>query len=349
MQRDHELALYALGLSAVVLIGAGVVTGIGSGGLTTDAPSVESHADGTVDDQNLHNTSQMSEVGSDSEANDVTVHDGEAYDVTIDGDGNGTVVLRQMGTNCGGGVGGGTQNTTETDHNVDNTTVTLVVEDGDETVDAFGRRQLVELLWTTVSDHAELDRYDHVEVRADVYYESHDREQPLDVAGITVRPVNRCLPTVQGEVDLDSEAVTVDNVLPPLDNVELQVTDSLGVLSIDDRETIEKRLVANGRTSYRIQQQFDNPTRLNATVLEATNQNRVDIELTAPGTDGRAVVVTVDLDSGRIVQSWSRYQLESSNVTLVGTNTSAASVTGSTTLTANETITFETNSTDAAP
>ena len=328
MQRDYRLALYALGLSAVVLLAAGatVVAGVGS-------PSVDDRAtnDRAVDNRTAN------------ESTSVTVHDGNRT-VTLSraGDGGGAATTFTLGgteSRCGGFVAVDTSNATETEHRVNGTAVTVVVEDGEETVEAFGRERLAELVWDAVSDRAGLGRYDRVVVRTDVYYESIDRERSLDVAGVTVRPTGGCLPAVDGEVDLDDGTVTVDRALPSLDGVEVAFTDSLGVLSDDDRTTIERRIVSNNETSYRIQRQFDDPERLNATVVEATNDGRVDIELTAPGADGRAVVVTVDLDDGRIVQSWTRLRADASSVVTVDSDTG--------TVTGNGTVTFEVNSSDA--
>ncbi|SEP33648.1 hypothetical protein SAMN05216388_11001, partial [Halorientalis persicus] len=169
------------------------------------------------------------------------------------------------------------------------------------------------------------------------YYESLDREQPLDTAGITIRPQDGCLPTVRGEVDLADEDVTVIETLPALDDIELRITDSLGVLNDDERQLIEELVASNEGVSYNVQQQFTDAERLNATVLEATNDGRVDVRLTAAGSDGSAVVVTVDLEDETVVRSYAMRELDADNVVMAGEDGYETVTTDS-----GGTITFET-------
>ncbi|WP_092664391.1 hypothetical protein [Halorientalis persicus] len=320
MQRDYRIALYALGMSAVLLVAAGAVVASGFAPGATP-PATQSDGDPT----NGTDTVRLDRKSS------------QQYDVTVDESGNGTITFDSTASRCGGVVAVNASDADRTDVQVDGTTITLLEEHGGEAFDGISRERFAELVWAATSDRAGLDEYDHVTVRVNQYYESLDREQPLDTAGITIRPQDGCLPTVRGEADLADEDVTVIETLPALDDIELRITDSLGVLSDDERRLIEELVASDEGASYNVQQQFNDPERLNATVLEATNKGRVDVRLTAPESDGSAVVVTVDLRDESVVQSYATVELDADNIVRVGEDSNETVSTDS-----GETITFET-------
>lgn len=321
MERDYRIALYALGLSAVLLVAAGaaVASGFAPGATPVVTQSDDDPTDGT------------DAVRLDRESS-------QQYDVTADTSANGTVTFTSTASRCGGAVAVDASDADRTDVQVDGTTVTLIEEHGGETFDGISRERFAELVWDATSDRAGVAEYDHVTVRVNQYYESIDRERPLDTAGITVRPHENCLPTVRGEVDLAGEDVTVTTTLPPLDDIELRVTDSLGVLSDDERRLIEELVASDEGASYNVQQQFNDPERLNATVLEATNDGLVDVRLTTDGSDGSAVIVTIDLDDETVVRSYATLELDADNVVTVGEDEN-----GTVSADGGGTITFETD------
>lgn len=290
MHRDYKLAAYALAAAAVVLLASGALVAAGTG---TDAPAGDAAPDGENATANE----------TDAQALNLTVSDGDEYDLTfVSGEGA-----------CGGALRAESPNRTETEVALDDVTVTLVERSTDEPFDGIDRERVAELAWDAAADRADFET-DRVEVRVTRYYESLDREEPLDTAGIRVRPVDGCLPTVAGELDLANETVDVRSVRPQLDDLDLAFTDEIGVLDADDEALIEDLVVADESAAYDVQTQFDDPDELDATVLEATNDGRVEVELTAPGTDGQAVVVTVDLDDETVVDSWTRISFDSVDV-----------------------------------
>lgn len=301
MERDYRIALYALGLSAALLVAAGAVVASGFAPGATPAPTQS--GDGP--------TNGTDAVRFDRESN-------QQYDVTVNTSDSGTLTFASATSRCGGAVAVNASDADRTDVQVDGTTVTLIEEHGGETFDGISRERVAELAWDATSDRAELDEYDRVTVRVNQYYESIDREQPLDTAGITVRPYEDCLPTVRGEIDIDGEDVTVITTLPPLDDIELRITDSLGVLSDDERRLTEELVASDEEASYNVQQQFNDPERLNATVLEATNDDLVDVRLTTAGSDESAVIVTIDLNDETVVRSYATLELDADNVVMVG-------------------------------
>ncbi|MFC7325656.1 hypothetical protein ACFQMF_13835 [Halorubrum rutilum] len=301
MERDYRIALYALGLSAVLLVAAGAVVASGFAPGATPAPTQS-------DDDPTNGTDA---VRFDRESD-------QQYDVTVTASDNGTVTFASATSGCGGVVAVNASDADRTDVQVDGTTVTLIEEHGGETFDGISRERVAELVWDATSDRAELDEYDRVTVRVNQYYESIDRERPLDTAGVTVRPYEDCLPTVRGEIDLAGEDVTVITTLPPLDDIELRITDGLGVLNDDERRLIEELVAADEEASYNVQQQFNDPERLNATVLEATNDDLVDVRLTTAGSDGSAVIVTIDLNDETVVRSYATLELDADDVVMFG-------------------------------
>lgn len=301
MERDYRIALYALGLSAVLLVAAGAVV---ASGFAQGATPVVTQSD---DDP----TNGTDTVRLDRESS-------QQYDVTVNTAGNGTVTFASTASRCGGTVAVDASNADRTDVRVDGTTVTLIEEHGGEAFDGISRERFTKLVWDATSDRTEVEEYDHVTVRVNQYYESIDRERPLDTAGITVRPHGECLPTVRGEVDLVGEDVTVTTTLSPLADIELRITDRLGVLSDDEKRLIEELVASDEGASYNVQQQFNDPERLNATVLEATNDDRVDVRLTTAGSDGSAVTVTIDLNDETVVRSYTTLELDADNVVTVG-------------------------------
>jgi hypothetical protein len=325
MNRDYRLATYALALASVLLLasGAAVVSGVGISDSITDAERPDTASNETDTDATVIEAEQVDTRSVDSES------------ITFVGSTDA----------CGGLLRVDAPNHTRTDVQVDGGTATLVEEHDGEPFDEIPRERFAQLVWDETTAHAGLDEYDHLEVHVNQYYESTNRDEPLVTTGITVRPVDSCLPTVRGEVNLANETVDVRHPLPELESVDLRVTDSIGVLSEEDEQLLSSLLVSDENVSYLIQKQFENPDRLDATVLEATNDGQVDIELTSQSGDARAVVVTVDLETERVVRSHVRLEFDESNVELIDTTAVNESVSVEAESPDGD-ITFETNSTD---
>lgn len=319
MNRDYKLAAYALALAAAFFIisGAVVVSGVGPNGVVGD---IESDGGPT---QTVDGTSTPSNAS-------------ERYDVSVAESSNETLTFTSEAPPCGGTSRVDASEYTRTDAQIGDTTVTLVYDD-DTPFDEIDHRQFAAVVWSDVSNRAALDEYDRVEIRVTQYYETVDRERPLDAAGVTVRPSGRCVPYVSGEVDLHDEAVTVHRTLPAVDGLELEFTDTIGVLSEDEKELIEDLVASNDRASYNVRSQFDDRSTLEATVLAATNDGEIDIELTAAGDDGNAVHVTVDIDEETVVQSSMVLEIDESNIVSDGSDAGTTE------------ISIETNGSDSGP
>lgn len=292
MNREYKFAAYALALAAVLFAvsGAIVVSGVGPGGGTGD-PASDGEPTRT--------------------ANETTGLD--QYDVSVASSSNETLTFTSATPSCSGPSLVGASEPDRTETRLGDTTVTLIADD-DAPFDELDRQQFAALVRDAVSNRTSLDEYAHLEMRVTQYYESLDREQPRDVAGVTVRPREQCLPYASGDVDLDDETVTIRRTLSPVESLELAFTDAIGVLDDDEKELIEDLVAADGQASYNVQRQFDESQTLDATVLEATNDGRIDLELTRPDRDGSAVRVTVNLDEETVVRSSTVLELEKSDI-----------------------------------
>ena len=291
---EYQLAAYAIAVSVVLLAASGAAIVVGGNAGPTDGPPADPTGDVRPDD------------GTDRTDQNLTA-ESERIDVSVASIENGTVDGGER--TCRGDLRVDGSDRRRTDVRVDGVTVTLV-EDHDEPFERIERERFAELVWEEASKHAGLDEYDHVEVRVNQYYETADREEPSDTVGIRVRPVDRCLPSVEGEIGLEERSVDVRSTHPKLDGVELNVTDGIGVLDGEDRTLLERLVESDRYAAYTLQAEFDDPTRLDATVLEATSDGEVEMELAPPDVEGRAVVVTVDLDDETVLDTWTRVSIE---------------------------------------
>lgn len=296
MQRDYRLAMYALGISTVLLIasGATVIAGASqSGGIdgpineTADAPANE-----TVD-MRLDTDQQINVTATRTDDSEYT--------------------FQQAQRTCSGALRLDSPERNSTRHQVGDVTVTLVTHHDGATVDAIGRQRLAELVVDETSDRAGLGEYSHLEVQVNQYYESTERVEPLNVAGMHVRPVDDCLPSVRGTVNRTNETIDVRTARPDVDEVNLNFVDEVGVLEQDDRELIEHLVVADGQTSYNVRTHLD-ATTLEATVTEATADGAVDIELQRPDGNGSSVMLTVDLNAETVTHTWVELQIAEENI-----------------------------------
>ncbi|MFC5279272.1 hypothetical protein ACFPM1_10980 [Halorubrum rubrum] len=201
-------------------------------------------------------------------------------------------------------------------------TVTLVSHHNGSVVDEIGRQRLAELVVERTGDRVGLSEYSQLEVRVNQYYESTAREEPLDTAGIRVRPTDDCLPLVRGTANRTNEAITVRAARPDLDAVELTYNDDVGVLDRDDRELIERLVVTDEQTSYNVRTHLD-ATELEATVVEATADDHVDIRLQRPDGSGSTVMLTADLDAETVAHTWVEMRIDESTVETIDENGSA--------------------------
>ncbi|KAA9404942.1 hypothetical protein EGO51_16525 [Haloarcula hispanica] len=320
MHRDYRLAAYAVAVSALLLTASGAaVVADGSAG---NAPS----------------ESSPSETESNETTGSITVTNSTAFEVTTVSNDSGTVTFDQGDQTCGGGFRIDTPNRTRTDIQVRGVTVTLVEQHSGEPFDEIGREQFASLVWKEISGYAGLGAYDHIEVQVNQYYETVARDEPLDTVGIHARPVDNCLPAVEGEVALNSQSVAVRSSHSELEGLNLNITDTIGVLNESERDSIDRLIESNERTSYAIQTEFDDPDTLDATVVEATDDSQVKLELTRPG-GGRTVVVRIDLESETVERTWTRVAVER----IDGTDSLTVGNHGE-----NETTSFEVNYTEAA-
>gem|GEM_PF-4674227 len=230
--------------------------------------------------------------------------------------GNSTYTLQQAHRTCGGALRLNSPDRNSTSHQVGDVTVTLVSHHDSAAIDDIGRQQLAELVVDATGDRAGLGEYSQLEVQVNQYYESTAREEPLDTAGIHVRPADGCLPSVRGTVNLANETVDVRTVRSDIEEVSLNYTKELGVLDQDDRELIERLVVTDEQTSYNVRTHLD-ATALQATVTEATASGNVDIKLQHPDGNGSTVMLTVDLDAGTVLHSWGEMQIDESDIETV--------------------------------
>ncbi|KAA9396672.1 hypothetical protein Har1130_18785 [Haloarcula sp. CBA1130] len=291
MQRDYKLAIYALGISAVLLVASGgaVIAGASLSSSPTDNPASET--DVTQLDSDHH----------------------QQLNATVTQSDNSTYTLQNAKRTCSGALRLNEPDRNSTSHQVGDVTVTVVSHHNSAGVDEIGRQRLSELVVEATGDRAGLDEYSHLEVQVNQYYESTAREEPLEIAGIHVRPADDCLPSVRGTVNTTNETVTVQTVRPDINEVSLNYTDRSGVLDQDERELIERLVVADGQTSYNVRTHLD-ATALEATVTEATANRHVDLELQRPDGNGSSVMLTVDLDAETVVHSWVEIQIDESNI-----------------------------------
>ena len=287
MQRDYRFAIYALGVATVLFVasGAAVMAGAGLSAGPADGP-----------------TNVTERTAADQQTN-----------VTVNRTDDGVYTFRQADRTCSGALRLDSPSRNRTSHQAGNVTVTLVSHHDGAAVEAVGRQRFAELVVEETGDRAGLSEYGQLEVQVNQYYESTSREEPLDVAGIRVRPADDCLPSVRGTVDLANETVDVRTARSDVDEVSLNYTDDIGVLDRDDRALIERLVVADRQTSYNVRTHLD-ATELQATVTEATGDRRVDIELRRADGNGSAVMLTADLDSETVVHSWVEVQIDEENV-----------------------------------
>lgn len=291
MQRDYRLAIYALGISVVLLVasGAAVIAGASLSAGPTDDPGNET------------NVTKL-DVDHQQQVNETLVQTGDS-----------TYTLQQAQRTCSGALRLNNPDRNSTSHQVGNVTVTLVSHHDSAPIDEFGRQRVAELVVDATSERAGLSEYSRLEVQVNQYYESTARDEPLDIAGIRVRPTDDCLPSVQATVNLANETVNVRTARPDIDEMSLNYTDEIGVLDQDDREMIERLVVADGQTSYNVRAHLD-ATALEATITEATADGHVDIELQRPDGTGSTVMLTVDLDTETVVHSWVEIQIDESSI-----------------------------------
>jgi len=294
MHRDYRLAMYALGISAVLLVA--------SGGAVIAGASL---SPGPTDD-----------VGNETNVTMLDADRQQRINETLAQTGNSTYTLQQAHRTCGGALRLNSPDRNSTSHQVGDVTVTLVSHHDSAAIDDIGRQQLAELVVDATGDRAGLGEYSQLEVQVNQYYESTAREEPLDTAGIHVRPADGCLPSVRGTVNLANETVDVRTVRSDIEEVSLNYTKELGVLDQDDRELIERLVVTDEQTSYNVRTHLD-ATALQATVTEATASGNVDIKLQHPDGNGSTVMLTVDLDAGTVLHSWGEMQIDESDIETV--------------------------------
>jgi hypothetical protein len=291
VETEYRLAAYAIAIAIVVLAISGVAI------VTGDSPP------------ETMNASQPTDTETTETGRNISVTESEQVDVSVVTANNDTVSFAPNDRTCRGGLRVDDPNRNQTDVELDNVTVTLVA-DHTAPFDEIERDQFAKLVWSEVSGRAGLAEHDHVEIRVNQYYETVERDEPLDTVGIRVRPVDHCLPVVDGEVSLDNQSVNVRSEYSDLEEIDLTLTDTIGVLNAEERKLVERLIVSDERASYTVQTEFSEPKRLNATVREATNDGTVTLELSSPVQEGRTVVVTIDLHSETVDTLWTKVSLE---------------------------------------
>ncbi|WP_324761086.1 hypothetical protein [Haloarcula montana] len=297
MQRDYRLATYAFSIAIVLFAASGAALMAGA------SPSADPAEDsGTNTSTTKLNTDQQQ----DSET--VRVANSTVY------------TFQQAQRTCSGALRLDSPNHTSTTHQVGNVTVTLVSHHDGMVVEEVGRQRLAERVVDATHTRAGLGAYTHLEVQVNQYYESTAREDPLDIAGIRVRPAEDCLPYVRGTLNGTNETMTVQTARPDVDEVRLNFTDGAESLDQDDQELIERLVVSDPQTSYNVRAHLD-ATTLQATVIEVADDD-VDVELRRPDGNGSSLMVTVDLDRETVVTSGVEIQLDRSEITMADENSS---------------------------
>jgi hypothetical protein len=288
---EYQLAAYMVAIAVVVLAISGVVV------VTADGPP------------DMTNGSDASDNGTVAPGQNISVTESEQIDLSVGSTGNETITFDPTERTCRGGLRVDDPDQNQTDIRVDTVSVTLISDHTDPFTE-IERERFAELVWNDVSQHAGLAEYEQIEIRVNQYYETVEREEPLDTVGVRVRPVDQCLPVVEGEVSLDNRSVTVRSGYSTLEEIDLTITDTIGVLNDEERDRVERLVESDERASYSVQTEFNEPDQLNATVVEATNDGEVTLELSPPDQAGRVVVVRVDLESEAIVNLWTKVSLE---------------------------------------
>ncbi|MFC7078503.1 hypothetical protein [Haloarcula halophila] len=297
MQRDYRLATYAFGIAIVLFATSGAALMVGA------SPSA-----GPVEDPGTDTSS--TKPNTDQQQDSETVREA-----------NGVYTFQQAKRTCSGALRLDSPNHTSTIHQVGNVTVTLVSHHDGMVVEEVGRQHLAERVVDATHTRAGLGAYTHLEVQVNQYYESTAREDPLDIAGIRVRPAGDCLPYVRGTLNGTNETMSVQTARTDVDEVRLNFTDGVESLDRDDRELIERLVVSDPQTSYNVRAHLD-ATTLQATVTKATADGYVDVELRRPDRNGSSVTITVDLDRETVVTSGVEIQLDRSDVTMADENSS---------------------------
>lgn len=305
MQRDYRLAMYALSISTLLLVASG--TAVIAGANLSSGPAEDS-ANETITQLDADQHQQLNGTVAQSD--------------------DSTYTLEPAQRTCSGALRLNSPDHNNTSHQIGNVTVTLVSHHDGGVVDEIGRQQFVDLVTEATGNRAGLDGYSHLEVQVNQYYQSTAREDPRDIAGIHVRPVDSCLPSVRGTVNGTNETVVVQTVRSDIDEVSLNYTDEVDVLDQDDRELIERLVVADKQTSYNVRAHLD-VTTLQATVTEATADDHVNIKLQRPDGNGSTVMLTVDLDAETVVHSWVEIQIDESNIQVVDANDRTSAQNGS--------------------
>lgn len=293
MRREYQLATYAFAFAMVLFAVSGAI--VFAGANPSDDPDTE-----PADDSETYtfDVSDNEAIQADSEAN-------------VGVEFNATVSATEQ--TCSGLERIDSPDYSETDVEVEDTNLTLVYDDA-EPFEEIEHQRFAELVWDDVSERPEFNTYDHVKVHVNQYYESIEREEPRDIVGVTVHPVDRCLPSADAEVNLDDESVDIHRTLPELDDLELAFNDTIEVLDDDEKAIVENVIETDSHASYTIQNQFDDPDTLDAKVIEVTKNHEVDLELTPTDDNNRAVLVTVNLEDESVEQAMMLLSLDESNI-----------------------------------
>ncbi|QCW04283.1 hypothetical protein [Natrinema pallidum] len=261
----------------------------------------------------------------------ITVHESDSISGTVDAspDRNGTYVLHQnqsesisvdnvtMADDSTGTVAVEAQPINGTETTVELDGVTASLRGYRDSLSERDLETVARRVWATDEVRTHFDGFDAVEmsVRRDREFDADtDTFTPADTATVRVTPTDGRLPHAVAVVDLDAETVTVTRRLPELDGVGVTVTDGTDSLSAADRDLIADLVVSDDAASYTVQNQFDDPDELTATVTDATGDGpaTVTVEVAPPAAETTSVSLTVDLETETITRSF----VVSRNVTI---------------------------------
>ena len=288
MNSEYRATVAALGVALALLIGAALVTASGLGASVAEEPDDVTVLNQT--NETLH--VEMIEAGNLSS--------------------NGTTVWVQRN-----------RNRSVTEFTLDGTTIELNVDQRDPMFDERDRRRYAERVWKSLSDEADFEDVNAIEIRVDQIFETGAHETPTDEAVVHVRPAERQLPEVTAVTDRSGTSVNVTTVHHRIGEVDVEIEDGLGVLDADDVETIESLATAGGDLSDALQSQFENPQTLSANVTEISDDGTVELQFLTDPDDGSAVGATIDLEDERVRSTWMILTVEDADLSSSSGNESS--------------------------
>jgi hypothetical protein len=284
MNKEYKATVIVLGVASALLVGAAIITTSGLGASVSEEPNNITVVDSTSDSFDVKLIENSSEFE------------------------NGTSVWVREG-----------ENRSTNEYEVDGKTVVLNADERDEMFEGTEKKTYAKNVYDAVKSEAEYKNFASIEIQVDQIYESGDHDTPTDEAIVHVRPANQRVPEVTAITSLSADSVNVTSTVPRVTDVDITIKEGLGVLNDSDVDTLEQLATEGHDLSYYIAQEFEDPSEISATVIEATNDGTVDLHLSQTESDSQ-VGVTVDLDDDEVESTWMIVSLEDSDLTISEAN-----------------------------